>query len=146
LVNTVCSHLRSTALSVTLYEQSRTAHSMFGILVNKVSFIVFDLDIKSLNLQNHSQFNTNLILTIGSFSHRADLIRNASLIVWKELAAANVAAFHSCNELCCRIMQNEKPMGGILFIGLEDFRQVAPVVPDQGVVPALQASIKLSYL
>jgi hypothetical protein len=87
-----------------------------------------------------------LISTIGLFTHRADLIRNTALIVWEELAASNVAAFHCCEELCQRVMGNNKPMGGIPFVGLGDFRQVAPVVQGQGVTPALQASIKTSHL
>lgn len=40
----------------------------------------------------------------------------------------------------------DKPFGGIPFIGLGDFRQVAPVVKGQGYIPALLASIKSSHL
>jgi len=39
-----------------------------------------------------------------------------------------------------------KPFGGILFLGLGDFRQVAPVVSGAGESPSLAASMKSSQL
>jgi hypothetical protein len=43
-------------------------------------------------------------------------------------------------------MGNSSPFGGIPFLGLGDFRQVAPVVKGQGCTPTLLASIKSSPL
>ncbi|KAG1780457.1 hypothetical protein EV702DRAFT_949544, partial [Suillus placidus] len=60
---------------------------------------------------------------------QADLIRNASAIIWDELLMANKAAWECVNDLCCQIMNvYNKPFGGIPIIGLGNFRQVAPVI------------------
>jgi hypothetical protein len=106
----------------------------------------FILTLILCQLTDFVEFNTNLISTVGSFTHCADLIWNSALIIWEMFAAANVAAFHCFDDLYQHIMGNGKPMGGIPFIGLGDFRQVAPVAHGEGVTPALQASIKTSYL
>lgn len=43
-------------------------------------------------------------------------------------------------------MRNDAPFGGIPFIGIGDFRQVAPVVKGSGCTPARLASVKSSTL
>jgi hypothetical protein len=70
----------------------------------------------------------------------------ASLIIWEELPAANVAAIECVDVLCKRLKESGKPFGGIPFIGIGDFRQVAPVVRGEGPTPLLLASIKSSRL
>lgn len=92
------------------------------------------------------QDSTDLVSKIQPNSARAALIREACAIVWEELAGANIAALHCCDELCRAVKACDKPFGGIPFVGLGDFRQVAPVVKGQGLSPALQASVKSSYL
>jgi hypothetical protein len=79
-------------------------------------------------------------------SARADLIREASLIAWDEFTGANAAAIECANEVCQLIMGNTSAFGGIPFVALGDFRQVAPVVKGQGGTAALLASIKSSPL
>lgn len=64
--------------------------------------------------------------------------------MWEELAGANVAALECCDQLCQSLKWNKKPFGGIPFIGIGDFRQVAPVIKGQGLTPALHASVKSS--
>jgi predicted ATPase len=71
LVNAICNRIRgqgriayitgATALSVTLYERGRTAHSMFGIPVNESA--------------------SNLVSKISAFSGRAEVLRRADMIV-----------------------------------------------------------------
>ena len=71
LVNTICNQIRgqgqiacitgSTALSVTLYERGRTAHSMFGIPVQ----------------ENSSGLESKIPVNSG----RAEVLRQAALIV-----------------------------------------------------------------
>jgi hypothetical protein len=80
------------------------------------------------------------------FTFRADLISSACVIIWEELAGANIAVMEAVHDICCSIKNSTRPFGGIPFVGLGDFRQVAPVVKGQGVVPALLASVKSSYL
>lgn len=59
---------------------------------------------------------------------------------------ANIAAVECTDEICRLITGKDVPFGGIPFIGLGDFRQVAPVVKGQGCIPTLLASIKSSRL
>jgi hypothetical protein len=79
-------------------------------------------------------------------SGRADLIRTASLIVWDELPAANVSTLEAADLICRQVTRNNVPLGGIPFLGMGDFRQVAPVVKGHGCAPAFLASIKKSHL
>ncbi|KAG1758140.1 PIF1-like helicase-domain-containing protein, partial [Suillus occidentalis] len=117
----------SSALCATAYKRGRTAHYMFGIPVTEDS-----VDLHS---------------TIHPFSARADLIRNASAIIWDELPMANKAAWECVDDLCRRIMNvYDRPFGGIPIIGLGDFRQVAPVVSGAGEIASLAASVKSSSL
>jgi hypothetical protein len=103
----------SSALCATAYPRGRTAHYMFGIPVTEES--------------------TDLHSSVHPFSARAELIRNATTIIWDELPKVNRAAWECVDELCRRIMNiYDKPFGGIPFLGLGDFRQVAPVVSGAG--------------
>lgn len=79
-------------------------------------------------------------------SIRAALIKHAAAITWDELPMANKAAIECTDMICRQLKQVDKPFGGIPFIGLGDFRQVAPVVKGQGCTSTLLASIKSSYL
>ena len=70
--------------------------------------------------------------TVKPFSNWAELIKSCALIAWDELPAANVAWFDCIDELCRSLKNVELPFGGIPFVGLGDFRQVAPVVKGTG--------------
>lgn len=80
------------------------------------------------------------------FSNRADLIDSSALIAWDELPAANVTWLECVDDVCQRITKRRLSFGGIPFVGIGDFRQVAPVVKGQGCTPARLASIKSSHL
>ena len=116
----------TSALSATAYTRGRTAHYTFGIPVTEES--------------------THLKSKIPPFSARADLLRNTSAIIWDELPMANKAAWECTHELCCSLRQDDHLFGGITFIGLGDFHQVAPVVSGSRESAALQASVKSSAL
>jgi hypothetical protein len=94
------------------------------------------------------QTKDNVLLesSIRPFSYRADLIGSSALIAWDELPAANVAWLDCVDEVCRMITKKRRPFGGIPFVGVGDFRQVAPVVKGQGATPARLASIKSSNL
>lgn len=118
LVNAICNRIRgegyiacitgSTALSVTLYERGRTAHSMFGIPVQENS--------------------SDLVSKVSIFSGRAEVLRQAALIVWEEFPMANKAAIECVDSLLRQIMRPDLPFGNKTFLALGDFRQVAPVL------------------
>ena len=83
---------------------------------------------------------TSTFTQIGPFSSRADLIRAATAIIWDELPMANKAAWECVHHLCCMIRRNHRPFGGIPFIGIRDFRQVAPVVKGCGEAASVKSS------
>ena len=89
---------------------------------------------------------SSLESNIPPLSNRADLIRNATVIVWDELPMAHRAAVECVDRLCKMLKNSDKPFGGIPFIGVGDFRQVAPVVPNGGETATVLASIKSSDL
>jgi hypothetical protein len=68
------------------------------------------------------------------------------LIAWDELPAANVAWLDCVDELCRSLKHKDYPFGGIPFLGVGDFRQVAPVVKGAGSTPSRLASIKSSHI
>jgi len=83
---------------------------------------------------------------VRPFSNRAELIKACSLIAWDELPAANVAWLDCVDELCRSLKHKDLPFGGIPFLGVGDFRQVAPVVKGAGSTPSRLASIKSSRI
>lgn len=137
LVNAICNRLRgqgqiacitgSTALSVTLYERGRTAHSMFGIPVQEGS--------------------SELVSKVSIFSGRAEVLRRAALIVWEEFPMANKAAIECADCLMRQIMRKDLLFGNKTSLALGDFHQVAPVLRDVAAPAAMfDSSIRSSSL
>ena len=117
----------TTALSVTVYPRGRTAHSAFGIPVTENPL--------------------ELVSSIRFKSSRADLLRHTELIIWEELPMANKTALECTDQLLRYLNENSQPFGNCTFVGLGDFRQVAPVV--RGTIrisSTLAASVKSSFL
>ena len=75
----------SSAFCAKAYQRGRTAHHMFGIPVTN----------DEVGLHSH----------ISPFSARADLIREASAIVWEELPMINKAAWECADKLCRQIRE-----------------------------------------
>ena len=137
LVNAICNRIRgegciacitgTTALSVTLYERGRTAHSMFGISVQENS--------------------SDLVSKISIFSGRAEVLQWAALIVWEEFPMASKAAIECVNSLLRQVMHVDLPFGNKTFLALGDFHQVAPVLRDVTAPAAVfDSSIRSSSL
>lgn len=111
LINVICYTIRAAgeivliygtmALSVLLYEGGCTAHSLFQIPVE--------------------ENNTNLQSTIKINSGRADLLREAKIIIWDELPMANKAVLECVDLLLKEICGKNKPFRGKPFIGVRDF-------------------------
>jgi hypothetical protein len=93
------------------------------------------------------QKNCSLTSSVSPRSGRAQLLREAKLIVWEEFPMANKAAIECVDQLLQTLMQTTRPFGGKVFLALGDFRQVAPVVRGSvGEMAAFQSSIRSSYL
>jgi hypothetical protein len=137
LICAICDHLRAngeivcvtgtTALSVIHYDRGRTAHSAFGIPVQE----------SDVGLQSK----------ISIHSGRAELLRQAAIIIWEELPMAKKAVLECADQLLQDVMGNDLPFGDKLFIGLGDFRQVAPVIRgNSGPTATLNSSVRTSEL
>lgn len=83
---------------------------------------------------------------INPTSARADLIRQAAIVIWDEAPMANRAVLAAVDEVCRRIMGCETPFGGKVIILLGDFRQTCPVVRYGSRAQVIDASIKSSPL
>lgn len=59
---------------------------------------------------------------------------------------ANVAAFHSVDDVLKRLHNTSQPFGGKIIVLLGDFRQTCPVVPHGSRAEVIDASIKSSPL
>ena len=88
-----------------------------------------------------------LTSSIPIHSGRAELLREAALIVWEEFPMANKASIECADQLLRIIMNQNHPFGGKLFLALGDFRQVAPVIRGtSGPTSTYQSSIRSSTL
>lgn len=105
LMGSICDRMRSngdvvcvvgtTALSVIHYERGRTAHSTFGIPVQ--------------------ESDDGLQSRIDVRSRRAELLRQARLIIWEELPMAKKAVVECVDQLLQDTMENDLPLGGKLW-------------------------------
>lgn len=82
--------------------------------------------------------------SLSVISDRAKYLHQAKLIIWEELPMANKAAVECVNSFLQQLEGNILPFGGKLFLGLGDFRQVAPVVKGGGPRACYDASIRSS--
>lgn len=79
-------------------------------------------------------------------SDRARMLSRSKLIIWEEMPMANKAAIECADMFMRLLMERDTPFGGKVFLGLGDFRQVAPVVRGCGPTATYEASIRSSYL
>ncbi|XP_021765519.1 uncharacterized protein LOC110730050 [Chenopodium quinoa] len=101
----------SSGIAALLLPGGKTAHSTFKI--------PFDPD-------QHSVCN------FKKDSTRADLIREASLIIWDEAPMTHRLAFEAVDRHFKDICSDSRVFGGKLVVLGGDFRQILPVVPDEG--------------
>ena len=116
----------NTALSAILYLRGWTAYSLFSIPVT----------------ENSSELHSH----INIYSSKANYLKDLDLIVWEELPISNKACVECTSKLMQDITRCLEPFGGKVVVGLGDFRQVAPVVPEGGPSAIFDASIRSSYL
>ena len=135
VLNTLLSHVRSTGqvaiavassgLAALVLQNGRTAHSMFKI---------------KINVDSDSTCN------ISGNSNRAELLRNAKLIVWDEISQQNKFACESVDRTLRDIRKNNRPNGGIVTVFGGDFKQILPVVPRGTRAHIVQVCMKRSKL
>ncbi|XP_053164950.1 uncharacterized protein LOC128350575 [Hemicordylus capensis] len=115
----------STGIAANLLQGGRTYHSQFKlpvpILENSVS-----------NMRLNSQDAKNL--------------KTAKIIIWDESTMAPTQALTTVDKLLKEIMENNKPMGGKVFLLGGDFRQTLPVLPHRSQTHIVEACIKFNTL
>jgi len=84
--------------------------------------------------------------TIHPSSARAQLIRDAAVIVWDEAPMSNKAVLACLEEVCRCCTGNNAPFGNKIIILVGDWRQTCPVIPRGTKTQIIDASIKSSPL
>ncbi|OWY92329.1 Helitron helicase, partial [Phytophthora megakarya] len=80
-------------------------------------------------------------------SQKAELIRNASLIIWDEAPMMHRACFEAVDRSFRDIMKNDlEPFGGKVMVFSGDHRQILPVLKDATRAETLEACFKSSPL
>lgn len=117
----------SSAIAAQNYEGGSTAHSMFKFPIDLLD------DLGYWSITNGSQ--------------RAELISNATLIIYDEAPMAHKYLIHLLDRSLRDLMRNEKIFGGKIVIFAGDFRQIPPVVVSAKTnSDILNASVKTSTL
>ena len=104
---TLC--VASSGIAALLIPGGWTAHSMFKLPIEGLS----------------SESTCN----IPKESTRADLIRQAKLIIWDEIGAQHWFAPEALDQMCHDIRDNDSPFGGLTVVHGGDFQQTLAIIP-----------------
>ena len=121
----------STGIAAMLLAGGTTSHSRFGIPVPVVE---------------------ESVSTITVTSQRAEVIREATMLIWDEISMADKRAVECADALCREIMRHKDaalesvPFGGKLMIFAGDWRQLLPVVVRGGRAQVVNTCMKRSAL
>ncbi|CAN7004985.1 unnamed protein product, partial [Brassica rapa subsp. trilocularis] len=117
----------SSGIASLLLQGGRTAHSRFSIPINPDEF-------------------TTCALPHGS--DKANLIKEASLIIWDEAPMMSKHCFESVDRSLNDLMgkHDKLPFGGKVIVFGGDFRQVLPVITGAGRAEIVLAAMNSSYL
>jgi hypothetical protein len=114
-----------TGIAALLLDGGTTAHYSLGLPLN-------------MNCDSTSSIKKN--------DRKADLLRNASIILWDEAPMAHKQSLKILDKLLKFLMNNQLPFGGKLILLGGDFRQLLPVVPNVSQAQVAMASICQSEL
>ncbi|XP_076062476.1 ATP-dependent DNA helicase Pif1-like [Oratosquilla oratoria] len=98
----------SSGIAATALHGGRTAHNMFKIPL--------------------MEYNEIRPCGIKKTSELAKLLKITSLIVWDEVVMANKNTLTALDITLRDVLENDKFMGGIVFVCAGDFRQILPVI------------------
>ena len=117
----------SSGIASLLLQGGRTAHSRFGIPINP------------------DEFST---CTLPHGSDKANLIKEASLIIWDDAPMMSKHFFESLDRSLNDLMGNhsKKPFGGKVIVFGGEFRQVLPVITGAGRAEIVLVAMNSSYL
>eukprot|EP00798_Chlamydomonas_sp_ICE-L_P011274 gene11274-18906_t len=97
----------SSGIAALLLEGGSTAHSRFGIPLLILGDSVCSIDAQSA---------------------KAQLLRQASLIIWDEAPMTHKHCYEAVDRMLRDFMQNDLPFGGKIVVMAGDFRQILPVI------------------
>jgi len=103
----------------------------------RTAYSVFKLPIK---------LNAESTCSIPRQSHRARLLREASIIVWDEAPMMHRHGFEALDRTLRDLMGNDLIFGGKVVVISGDFRQILPVVLRGRTSDIINACVKRSYL
>ncbi|XP_076032462.1 uncharacterized protein LOC143020185 [Oratosquilla oratoria] len=118
--------IASSGIAATVLSGGRTAHNMF-----KIPLMEYD-EVRACSVKK----NTEL----------AKLLQETHLIVWDEVVMANKNTLTALDITLRDILENDKFMGGKVFVCAGDFRQILPVIRGGGKAEELEHCIKSSYM
>ncbi|KAG7572528.1 Nucleic acid-binding OB-fold [Arabidopsis suecica] len=120
-------NVASSGIASLLLPGGRTAHSRFGIPINPDDFTVCNIE---------------------KGSNQAELIEEASLIIWDEAPMMSKHCFESMDRSFKDIIKGggNKPFGGKVVVFGGDFRQVLPGIHGASRAEICMAALNASYL
>ncbi|XP_076065254.1 uncharacterized protein LOC143039266 [Oratosquilla oratoria] len=116
----------SSGIAATVLKGGRTAHNIFKIPLMEYN------EVRSCSIKKNSEL--------------AKLLELTSLIVWDEIVMANKNTLTALDITLRDVLENEKFMGGKVFVCAGDFRQILPVIRGGGKNEELEHCIKSSYM
>ncbi|XP_076029300.1 uncharacterized protein LOC143018082 [Oratosquilla oratoria] len=116
----------SSGIAATVLKGGRTAHNIFKIPLMEYN------KVRSCSIKKNSEL--------------AKLLELTSLIVWDEVVMANKNTLTALDITLRDVLENEKFMGGKVFVCAGDFRQILPVIRGGGKNEELEHCIKSSYM
>ena len=120
-------NVASSGIASLLLQGGRTAHSRFGLPLNP------------------DEFSS---CTMAHGSDQANLVKEASLIIWDEAPMMSRYCFEALDRSLSDIIgkHSDKPFGGKVVVFGGDFRQVLPVINGGSRAAIVMASMNSSYL
>jgi hypothetical protein len=115
----------SSGIAALLLNGGRTAHSMFSIPI---------------------QCDHNSICEVDKEGEKADLFRQAQLIIWDEASMQHRYAYEAVDRMLQDVRSDSRSFGGITVLFAGDFRQCLPVVPGGSRAQIIAATLKRSPL
>jgi hypothetical protein len=115
----------SSGIAALLLNGGRTAHSMFSIPI---------------------ECDHNSIWEVDKEGEKADLFRQAQLIIWDEASMQHRYAYEAIDRMLQDVRSDSRSFGGVTVLFAGDFRQCLPVVPGGSRAQIIAATLKCSPL
>ncbi|UYV76849.1 hypothetical protein LAZ67_14002190, partial [Cordylochernes scorpioides] len=117
----------SSGIAATLLHGGRTAHS-------------------TLKLPLDLTRNEVPVCNLNADSAMGEVLRQCKFIVWDECTMAHRHALEAVDITLKDCRQDQRPMGGVVFLLAGDFRQILPTIPRGTIADELYAYLKASPL